>query len=445
MTATTTGAASTTGRSAPSAPGRDRYVDVLRAAALVRVVTFHALGWAWLPLLFPSMGIMFALAGALAAGSLDRAASIGAFYRKRLRRLLLPFWAFGAVLLGSMLVLGWQVSFDDGSEPLTWRTAWFWVLPLSDPPASSQGYEWTSPLWYIRTYLWFVLLSPALLWLFRRWPLRSGAVPVATMLLLSSGLLILEGRTAGIVIELCTFAGCWLLGFAHHDGLLRRLPLARTLAVGIALMSAGAWYALSYQEQYGPNSIDNIPLANMLYCLGAVLLLLRLYPRFTWLERVRPLDALVTLLNHRAMTVYLWGNVAIAMAPLVLDHAGLGTYDTADAVGTWVRYGTAWALIFGLVLLAGWIEDVAAGRNVRILPGRPRVPAPAAPVPPGAVRSVIMVDNGVHEGTAWAVLPEPRSEPAVVFADNIVQAGPGDAVVPVPGTPGQDAAEAVSR
>lgn len=403
---------------APTTAGRDRYIDVLRAAALIRVVTFHALGWAWLPLLFPSMGIMFALAGALVAGSLDRAASIGAFYRKRLRRLLLPFWVFGAVVVGVLLLRGWEVSYDDNSYPLTWDTAWLWILPLSDPPASSQGDEWTGPLWYIRTYLWLVLLSPALLWLFRRWPLRVIAVPVATLLLISSGLLILEGRTSSIVIDLCTFTGCWLLGFAHHDGLLRRLPMARTLLVGVALMGAGTWYSASYQEQYGPIGIDNIPLANMLYGFGAVLLLLRLYPRLTWLERVRPLDAVVGLLNQRAMTVYLWGNVAIAMAPVVLDSTGLGAYDTESTLSAWVRYGTAWALIVGIVTLVGWVEDVAAGRDVRILPGRLRVPAPAAP--PAAARTV-------------------------VFADNVVQAGPVDGVVAGAGLRVRDGAGAADR
>ena len=40
--------------------GRDQYVDALRALALVRVVTYHTYGWIWLPVLFPSMAVMFA-------------------------------------------------------------------------------------------------------------------------------------------------------------------------------------------------------------------------------------------------------------------------------------------------------------------------------------------------------------------------------------------------
>lgn len=54
--------------------------------ALVRVVVFHLFGWAWLTVLFPSMGVMFALAGSLMARSLARPA--GGVIRSRLRRLL---------------------------------------------------------------------------------------------------------------------------------------------------------------------------------------------------------------------------------------------------------------------------------------------------------------------------------------------------------------------
>ena len=42
--------------------------------ALVRVVVYHLFGWAWLTVLFPSMGVMFALAGSLMARSLNRPA-----------------------------------------------------------------------------------------------------------------------------------------------------------------------------------------------------------------------------------------------------------------------------------------------------------------------------------------------------------------------------------
>src|SRR4051812_32342363 len=56
-------------------PMRDRYFDTLRAAAIVRVVLYHAFPFAALELVFPSMGVMFALGGSLMVKSIDRSAA----------------------------------------------------------------------------------------------------------------------------------------------------------------------------------------------------------------------------------------------------------------------------------------------------------------------------------------------------------------------------------
>ncbi|NEK59049.1 acyltransferase family protein [Geodermatophilus sabuli] len=388
---------------------RDRYIDFLRAFALIRVMTYHTFGWAWLPLAFPSMGIMFALGGGLVAASLDRAGSARAFLRKRVRRLLPPFWVFGAVMVAVMVALGWQVDSDLG-QPFSWSTIWLWLLPLSDPPSSAQGFEWVVAVWYIRIYLWFLLLSPAMLWLFRRWPLRMMALPPVVLIVTVLGLVELGGRTYDNVVLLAAYACCWMLGFAHHDGKLRELPLKRTLLAGVALLGIGLWYALTHQEQYGTYNIDDIPLANMPYCLGAVLILLRIYPRFTWLERLPTLGAVISLFNSRAMTIYLWGNFAIAMSPIVLGYSPLAQYDTDDARGMVVEYATAWTLVFVAVLAVGWVEDVGAGRRPRLLPWDRVRPVPASrPAPELApVRQVVFQDNVVQDRPA---VEQPVAEP----------------------------------
>jgi peptidoglycan/LPS O-acetylase OafA/YrhL len=395
---------------------RDRYIDFLRALALVRVVTYHTFGWTWLATVFPSIGIMLALGGALAAASLDRAGGAGNFLRKRLRRLLPPFWVFGAVMVAAMLVMGWRASGDDGGVPFSWSDVWLWIVPLADPPASDAGYEWALPMWYIRTYLWFLLLSPALLWLFRRWPVRLILLPALVLPLMVLGLVDFPDPYWDIICQLCVYGACWMLGFAHHDGKLRRLPLTRTLAGGAVLMALGLWHALTHQARYDGWNVDDNPLAGMLFFTGAVLVLLRIYPRFTWLERLPTLDALVTLVNSRAMTIYLWGNVAIALAPLALEHTGLGQFDTDDLRGMIVQYVAAWTLILAAVLLVGWVEDVAAGRRPQVLPwnrvGRPRdavdpsVPADIAgsSVPGGTATGAVAANFVVD--AEWPDAPE---------------------------------------
>src|SRR5687767_12660492 len=94
------------GSSAPAAPGRERFLDLLRAVALIRVVAYHTFGYAWFSIVFPSMGVMFALAGSLMASSLERAPG-SRVVRNRVRRLLPSLWVLGLLLVPLMLWMGW--------------------------------------------------------------------------------------------------------------------------------------------------------------------------------------------------------------------------------------------------------------------------------------------------------------------------------------------------
>src|SRR6187549_126428 len=117
---------------------RNRYLDLLRAAAIVRVIVYHLFGWPWLSILLPAMGIMFALAGSLTAASLDKRAA-GQVITSRLRRLLPPLWLLAVVAVPAMLYLGWTRE-DGGDEPLSWKLG-LWLLPIGDPPGSERGVD----------------------------------------------------------------------------------------------------------------------------------------------------------------------------------------------------------------------------------------------------------------------------------------------------------------
>ena len=373
----------------PAAPtrGRDRYIDTLRVLALGRVIAFHVTGWVALPLIFPSMGVIFALAGSLMAASLDRSPqNTWRVLHKRLRRMLPPLWALGLVLVPLMLVLGWTADEQAGAgSEFGWTSIALWLLPLADPPSSAAGAGWVIPLWYIRAYLWFVLASPIMLWCFRRWPVRTLLTPLVVMLGYGVGLVELNGAEGDVVLEWAVFGACWVLGFAHHDNLIRSIPLRKVVPAGLALMAAGVGWALLYPNPEVGFNLPDIPVADGLYCLGFVLLLLRIYPDFSWIARYRWLDALIAAMNRRAMTIYLWGNVAIfsaialiarvpALEPIMVDGSL-----TALALTLTVT----WALIGVAVLTFGWVEDVAANRPVQLLPtspgrhARPRTVRPA--------------------------------------------------------------------
>jgi peptidoglycan/LPS O-acetylase OafA/YrhL len=367
--------------------GRDRYLDLLRSIALVRVVVYHLFGWAWLTVLFPSMGVMFALAGSLMARSLSRPAA--SVIRGRLRRLLPPLWAFGAVVLTLMFADGWNPLKDPDNGGGTWGALQLinYVIPVGAPPypfhlsavsgllEDTWAEQAAGPLWYLRAYLWFVIASPLLLRAFRRAPWPTLLAPLALTAVVGTGVVTIPGETGNAVNDFAVYGSCWILGFAHHEGVLRRVP--RYLAVSCAsfVMAFGLWWASGHLGPDGWN-LNDIPLAQAAWSLGFVVILLQYSPSWQQLPgRLRRLDPLVTLSNNRAVTIYLWHNMLIMATVPIIDRAYELPFmqsDSAvaalDASYTLCMFLLVWPLI-GLAIVAfGWIEDLAAKRRPRLWP-----------------------------------------------------------------------------
>ncbi|MFD5564276.1 acyltransferase family protein [Kitasatospora griseola] len=372
--------------------GRDRYLDLLRALALVRVVLFHNFGWFWLPIVFPSMGVMFALAGSLMTRSLSRPA-LGVI-RGRLRRLLPPMWLFGAVLLTLQIVDGWGPD-SEGHPNWWWGKLAFWVLPLSTPPYADElsGFHhlvestWAAqlvvPLWYLRAYVWFVLLSPLLLRALRRFPLVTLFAPLAVSIGLNLFLTDPEfvyGRVWEAAGDFTTFGSCWILGMAHQEGLLRRIPQYVLPSIAPLIMVAGFWYLQTRPvDPTVRSTIEDWPIAQALWSFGFVAMLLHISPSWErWPARLELWNGLVSLLNARAVSVYLWHEVALVAAVPLIDP--LWKIPFFEQHLPWLLSSPWFTLLVGLPLLAllvlvfGWVEDVAAKRRPRLFPypRRPR-------------------------------------------------------------------------
>ncbi|MEV4611222.1 acyltransferase [Kitasatospora sp. NPDC049258] len=364
--------------------GRDRYLDLLRALALVRVILYHNFSWGWLPLAFPSMGVMFALAGSLMVRSLSRPAL--SVIRGRLRRLLPPMWLFGAVLTGFMLLDGWGPN-SEGHPGWWWGHLAFWVLPLSNPPygADLSGFHgmlehsWAEnvavPLWYLRAYLWYVLLSPLMLRCLRKQPLLTVLAPLALSWLINSGLFSHDGRIGEAATDFTTFGACWLLGMAHQEGILRRMPQYLAPSLAPLIMVAGLWWLLSrpIEDPTLIGDLESVPFAQAIWSFGYVLLLLHLSPSWeTWPRPLERWDGWITLLNARAVSVYLWHVPALTLAVPIMDN--LWNIDFLFDHGQWLLRShwtpllIALPLLAGLVLCFGWMEDLAAKRSLRLFP-----------------------------------------------------------------------------
>lgn len=367
--------------------GRDRYLDLLRSIALVRVVVYHLFGWAWLSVLFPSMGVMFALAGSLMARSLNRPA-LGVI-KGRLRRLLPPLWAFSAVVLVMMFASGWNPLKDPDLGGTWWGAAKVldYLVPFGAPPypehlgsesgllESTWADQAAGPLWYLRAYLWFVIASPLLLWAFRRVPWATLLAPLLLTAVVGTGVVTIPGETGNALSDFAVYGGCWVLGFAHHEGVLKQVPRYLAVSGATVIMGFGLWWASGH---LGPDGWDlnDIPLAQAAWSFGIVVILLQYAP--SWQElpgRLARWDKLVTLSNNRAVTIYLWHNLLImATVPIIdqLYNLPFMESDSAtallDKADTFLMFLLIWPLIAVAILAFGWIEDIAAKRGPRLWP-----------------------------------------------------------------------------
>ncbi|WFE27729.1 acyltransferase [Solwaraspora sp. WMMD791] len=323
---------------------RSPYIDALRALAILRVYLLHSLWLTWLPMAFPAMPVMFALAGYLTAVSLDRGAPLRVV-GSRLRRLLPPLWALAVVAVPLMVLFGWRPSLPD----VTW-----WVVPLRNPPSGEWGGPFSLGLWYIRAYLWLVLFSPLLWWVFRRWPVGALLGLSGLAVLLTSPLVDLPvNPVTDVIWSMAAYGSCWLIGYARHTGLLDRVSLRwYVLGVGVLALGAMMWLADRGEDDQ---------LGGLVWGWAVVLLLMRARPRLDWLAQVPWLARLIRMINARAVTIYIWHLPVLWAAAGLLTLAGLyAGKSTILGVGT--------VLLVAVVLALGWVEDLAARRRPSLLP-----------------------------------------------------------------------------
>ena len=351
------------------ATGRERWFDLLRVAALARVIATEAGAPATITL-FPAWGVLFGIAGSLMVRSSQHSPEIDVIGH-RLRRLLVPLWAFGLIAVPIMLWQGWANATDDNTFYVA--NLVFWIFPFLDPPGSTGGLAFTAGLWFIRASVWFVLLTPLMRNALHRRPTLALLAPLVIVGLdaglgweLSGG-----GGTGPALIDFCTYATCWMLGMAYRDGTLRKLhPVLLTLLGAVAIAGGVAW---TMYKSRGLD-VDGVPLGQALLSAGVVILVLVVSPGMAWLDRIPLLGGLLTVIADRALTIYFCFPVALAAAPLVDARLGF-----AAAKDPRIHAITCACLILVGVLVFGWIEDLAARRPPRLFPNPRRHAVPERP------------------------------------------------------------------
>ncbi|MFZ0191045.1 MAG: acyltransferase [Streptosporangiaceae bacterium] len=355
---------------AATPPQRDRAVDALRALAIAGVIGGHWLVTAlvvgkgngashggtvlsdqsplasmpWLtPLswVFQTLAVFFLVGGYSAARGYR--GGYGPWLRKRMIRLARPVAALVAVWIP--VTVGLLLA---GVSGTTVHTLLFLVI---------------SPLWFLGVYAGLTALTPAAMWLVRRFGAWAAAFPAGVVAVADLVRFGLHGPSwVGWVNLPAGWLVPYLLGIAWALGSLRgrRIP-ALMLAGGAAATAALIAWAGYPASMVGVNGshISNLnppTLAAVTFGIAQCGLALLLRDRLARAMQ-RPLAwAAVAMVNLSAMTLFLWHETALvtvsSLGTLIGRVPGLLTAPTS---GLWVAERLVWLPVFAIVLTGLWL------------------------------------------------------------------------------------------
>jgi hypothetical protein len=384
---------------AATPPHRDRAVDALRALAIAGVIGGHWLVTALvpggsphgtvlhdqsplasMPWLTPLSWIFQTLAVFFLVGGYSAARGYRGGYlpwlRQRLTRLARPVAALVAVWIP--VTAGLCLA---GVSGTTIHTVLFLVI---------------SPLWFLGVYAGLTALTPAAVWLVRRFGAWAAAFPAAVVAVADLVRFGLHGPSWVSGLGWVNLPAGWLvpylLGIAWALGSLRgrRVP-ALMLAGGAAATAALIAWAGYPASMVGVNGghISNLnppTLAVVTFGIAQCGLALLLRDPLARLMR-RPLAwAGIALVNLSAMTLFLWHQTAF----LTVSSAGLlaGRVPgllTAPTSAVWVAERLAWLPVFAITLSGLWLvfHRMETGRRAVSGAGRrrPKAPRPDSTAP----------------------------------------------------------------
>ena len=270
-------------------PQRDAALDGLRALAILRVITWHASGWSWTTWVISSVPAMFVVTGALLARSLQKGSAFHVLW-KRFKRLLVPLWCYSIVVYALSLYFQVRTS-----------AVWTFFLPFNQPTSLIASQWFTSAMWYLRAYVWVLVLAPFIYALTRRWKSLIPAVGIVAVAAFG----IWNTDTTGFswaVGDILLYSTCTAAGMAW---LVHGRPSARTLHfAAVAFLAAACGWLLYRQPLDGVVNNDHVL---HLFVGGFWTALLLHFPNTLSSFST---TAVSRFLNKYPLSVYLWHSMA---------------------------------------------------------------------------------------------------------------------------------------
>lgn len=311
----------------PAPPrGRDDFLDVIRALAMVAVVANHMTytlmssapdggyqlamvqesGYPWVTWPFVwELQAFFLPAAALTFHPALRSPA-RRFVGRRLWRLLVP----AAALLVAMAVVELVARSAGAGTCATWATGLTCTVAMP-----------LSPLWFLVVLVPLSALSPLLA---RWWSGRTRWVMVAVVVAVAavSDLARFDTGVVNPLNEVTVWALVWFAGFAYADGSLLRVAertwwalAASGTAAMVVLVAAGPYHPWLGAT---PRSMMTV-----LECVVGVAVLMGLRDRIVAWRHRRVVDLAVRHVGERIMGVFLWHYLAFAVVISLVAAAGV--------------------------------------------------------------------------------------------------------------------------
>lgn len=314
---------------------RQEYPDFLRATSIAKIVIFHFFSWQLLTYI-PSLGIMFALGGWFIANSFSNKPTLTVIYN-RLVRLLPTWWAF------SLLTLTAGFFYAQGAN-ISLQTTFAWLVPYQQATWSldnSYANDAVVVTWYIAAYLWLMLLSPLLLYVYKKLSWVVIFLPVIGMIVYSNFYVPHQTLFGDTMYNVLTFCGCWMLGFIKADNSINKIPRYIIWGVTISCVTFGIY------ATYNTHVLSDNPVALSVMSFGIAMLLLSFNPDFTQLPSY--VKSVTRLFNTYAVTIYLFHNILINGAFKIGDY--IGVYRIGDYLGVYNYDGRIGQLLCFIILI----------------------------------------------------------------------------------------------
>lgn len=371
--------------------GRDVFIVVMRALAMLGVVGVHvllyqvsydgrpdratAVRWDWLNWTMIWCVPWFVLCGGAVnfwsiqrlwqrtSPGRERRAQTRSFIWKRMKRMLIPYAAFAAIMVAVELSLnygGWARCAGFGP-----KQALTWIVPFPHEDCLEHS-KW--PFWFLMFYIPVTLLGPVLAWIYRsRWGKWALVVVPTAIILVNDKLFFYSlkgvdpsdpslvqglgkwGSLAFVLDIMLGFVVFFVVGFLYADGTLRRRP-AVTGVAGLGLSAA-----TMLMITVGPYTTgqQQFPLQAGYLFWGVGLFMVMTWAR-AYVERLgRPgsVGTVTSWVSMRSYSIYIWHMTALTAAWWTLYALGLrdGLYSLPIPVQHVILFTLCWVYIWLIV------------------------------------------------------------------------------------------------